>query len=202
MHVSPKHNGHRFFFFSPSALSPEVAAITVFHVRISPPIYFAFFSATCLHHILICLTVPTVFETNILKLLSPIFTIPSFTLFIYIQSPTYNYLCPTHFQTNSLQSLSLFSTAFFFTLFIYIQLIVYIDGCCILLHPVHLYTIIIVYINGCRQSTPCRGSFVCTKNCTVTSHCTASKFHPTTEGLVVVIAKSRDVAFASPALGG
>jgi hypothetical protein len=85
-------------------------------------IYFTLFSATHVSIILICLTVPTVFKTNILKLLSPIFTICSFTLFIYIQSPTYNYLCPTHFQNQHI--------AIIIAFFHYI-----------LLHPAHLYTI-------------------------------------------------------------
>lgn len=45
------------------------------------------------------------------------------------------------------------------------------------------------------------GKFCLRKSCSIAAHRSASKFHPTAEGSVV-IAKSRDVAFASPALGG
>jgi hypothetical protein len=51
----------------------------------------------------------------------------------------------------------------------------------------------------CLSNIGDRGKFCLRKSCSIASHRNASKFHPTAEGSV---AKSRDVAFASPALGG
>jgi hypothetical protein len=56
-------------------------------------------------------------------------------------------------------------------------------------------------VGTCLSNIGEGGKFCLKTNCQVAAHRAATKFYPTSEGSIV-IAKGRDVAFASPALGG